>query len=492
MIIAVTNHPVLLDVALRRRFEDIVEFNKPSVHDLRRARFPHWVTCCQPARGLRSTALELCDRSGSDHAILLLMAVLTDVVTRRLEEVVLDLMRTEPVLILHGPRAVGKSTLLSRVAGRCGRRVVDLDDLETRALVAGGPSFAVAGTGPVLIDEYQHVPELLDAIKAELNRDSRPGRFVLTGSTSYTTIPRAAQALTGRAHVMTVWPLSQGEIDGRRESFVEKVRVDPACVVDGVATSTDRLGYAERVLSGGFPIPLRRHGRRSRDGWFADYLDLVIQRDVLDIRRIRQRDVLPRLFQRLAAQTGQIVNVARSARAEQLQLSAANDYAHLLEAVFLLHRLPAWGTTLGARVNTMPKIHLMDTGVGGWVLDVTPENLDRHDPSALTEFGHLLETFAVNEILKQVGWLDETVRVGHYRTHDGDEVDIVLQSPGGDVVAVEIKSGELVRPADARPLGRLRDKLGDRFRGGVLLHTGRFARPLGDRLYAAPLECLWT
>lgn len=401
-------------------------------------------------------------------------------------------MDDEPVIVLHGPRAVGKSTLLKRVGKRCGRPVLDLDDPETRALVAGGPAFAVSGPGPVLVDEHQHVPDLLDAIKAELNRDLRPGRFVLTGSTNYTTIPRAAQALTGRAHVLTVWPLSQGEIDDRRESFVERLLADPAQVLDGPPSMLDRLGYAERVLAGGFPIPLRRAGLRARTSWFADYLQLVIERDLLDIRRIRQRDVLPRLFGRLAAQTGQILNVTRAAQAEQLAPSAANDYAHLLEAVFLIHRLPAWGTTLGSRVNLMPKIHLMDTGIGGWMLDIAPKRLKGRDPAALTQFGHLIETFAVNEILKQLGWLDVVVRVGHYRTHDGDEVDLVLQSSGGDVVAVEVKSGELVRPSDAVPLGRLRDKLGDQFRGGLILHTGRFARPLGDRLYAAPLEHLWA
>lgn len=420
------------------------------------------------------------------------MVLLTDVVTRRLEEVVLDRMGVEPVIILHGPRAVGKTTLLSRIGQRCGRPLIDLDDPETRALVSGGPSFAVAGAGPVLIDEYQHVPDVLDAIKAELNRDMRPGRFILTGSTSYTTIPRAAQTLAGRAHVITVWPLSQGEIGDRRESFVERLLVDPGQVVEAAPSSIDRLGYAERVLAGGFPIPLRRSGRRARANWFADYVDLVIERDVLDIARIRQRDALPRLFRRLAAQTGQIVNVARAARAEDLHSGAAHDYARLLEAVFLLHRLPAWGTTLGARVNAMPKIHLMDTGVGGWMLDLIPESLERRDPSALTELGHLIETFVVNEILKQVGWLGEAVRVGHYRTHDGDEIDLVLQAPGGDVIAIEVKSGELVRPADAGPLSRLRDKLGDRFRAGIILHTGRFARPLGDRLYLAPLEALWA
>lgn len=358
--------------------------------------------------------------------------------------------------------------------------------------MAGSPGYFAGGPGPVLVDEYQHVPDLLDAIKAELNRDLRPGRFVPTGSTSWTTLPQAAQALTGRAHVLDVWPLSQGEIDGVQERFLVELLARLPEAVPGEEARTDRLGYAERVLAGGFPIPLRRTRPRARTGWYSDYVDLVIERDVLDIRRVRQREVLPRLLRRLAAQTGQLVNIAAVARAEGLQGSVANDYAHLLEAVFLVHRLPAWGTTLGARVNAMPKLHLVDTGLGGWLLSVTLDKVAARDPSTLTEFGHLVETFAVNELLKQAGRLDEVLRIGHYRTHDGDEVDLVLESADGTVVAIEVKSGELVRPADAAALGRLRDKLGQRFRVGVVLHTGRYSRPLADRIHAVPLERLWS
>ena len=114
--------------------------------------------------------------------------------------------------MLTGPRTVGKSTLLHEVAVGSGRDVIDLDDLNVRSAVAGDPTLVASGPAPVLIDEYQKVPELLDAIKAELGRGLTPGRFVLAGSTRYETLPRAAQSLTGRAHVMTIYPLSQGEI----------------------------------------------------------------------------------------------------------------------------------------------------------------------------------------------------------------------------------------------------------------------------------------
>lgn len=419
---------------------------------------------------------------------------LSGVVTRQLEHAVTEAMHVEPVVVLHGPRSVGKSTLLARVAAQFGTEVIDLDDPATRDAVAAGPLFAIGGASPVFLDEYQHVPAVLDAIKAELNRDFRPGRFVLTGSTSWTTLPRAAQSLTGRARVLNVAPLSQHELADpdatHTESFVDRLLRDPTSV-QGQAGSTNRLEYVRRMLDGGFPIPLRRPAD-TRGTWFAGYLDLVIERDVLDIRRVRQRDALPRLLRRLVAQTGQLVNVAHAARAENLDPSVAGDYATLLEAVFLIHRLPAWGTTLGSRVNVAPKVHVLDTGVGGWLLDLTAAAVERRSPSALTESGHLMESFVVNEVLAQIGWRTDAVRTGHYRTHDGHEVDLVLQAPGGDVFAIEVKAGERTTPADAASLAQLRDRLGDRFRSGILLHTGTHSVDLGDRIHAVPADRLWT
>lgn len=418
-------------------------------------------------------------------------------VERRLEQVVVEHMGVEPVVVLHGPRSVGKSTLLARLAARFDREVIDLDDPLVRDIVAGGPGFVVGAPGPVFIDEHQHVPAVLDAIKAELNRDSSPGRFVLTGSTSYTTIPRAAQSLTGRARVVTVPPLSQHELAAATRdsagalSFLDRVLASPADAITGPPGGTDRVGYARRALDGGFPIALRRP-EATRGSWFAGYVDLVVERDVLDIRRVRQREVLPRLLRRLAAQTGQMLNVAHVARAERLDPSVTGDYIQLLEAVFLVRRLPAWGTTLGARVNVHPKLHLVDTGVGGALLDLTLDTVQRRLPSVLTDLGHLVETFAVNELLAQTGWRLDVIRTGHYRTHDGHEVDLVLQTPGGEIVGIEVKAGERVVPADFASLAHLRERVGERFRGGIILHTGTVATDHGDRLLAAPIERLWS
>src|SRR5215472_8742147 len=274
--------------------------------------------------------------------------VLSGLAQRRLIDVAAARFTEEPVLVLNGPRTVGKSTLLSQLAERLGRTVIDCDDPATRSAVRADPGRFVESSEPVLIDEYQHVPELLEAIKAQLNRDLRAGRYVLAGSTRYATIPAAAQALTGRVDIIRVLPLTQGEIDGARETFVARVLEGSGIELPSPdMPTTTRDEYAQRSTSGGMPVALRRPPGRSRSRWFANYVDLVVDKDVMDISRVRQREMLPRLLGQLAARSGQVLNIAATSGVIGLERSTAENYVKLLEAVFLVYRLPAWGTTLG-------------------------------------------------------------------------------------------------------------------------------------------------
>jgi predicted AAA+ superfamily ATPase len=417
-------------------------------------------------------------------------AVLKEIVERRLGAVVNARMRDEPVIVLQGPRAVGKSTLLRELGGSRGREVVDLDDLGTRDAVRADPALFVRGESPVLIDEFQHVPELLDAIKAELNRDGAPGRFVLTGSTRYTTLPVAAQALTGRAHRVDVMPLSQGEIGGVREDFAETLLSDPASLVDGRPSEVPREEYVSRVVAGGFPMALARERAAERARWFDDCLELVLERDVLELSRVHQRRQLPLLLRRLAGQTAQVLNIADAARAIGMEKSTAESYTKLLETVFLVQRLPAWGTTLGPRVGAAPKVHVVDSGLAARLLRLTERKLGAATAPALTEFGHLLETFVVGEVCKQLDWLEEPVARGHWRTHDGDEVDLVLEREDGALAAVEVKAGSRVTARELRSLLKLRAKLGSQFLGGVVFYTGARAYT-HDGIQILPVSRLW-
>jgi predicted AAA+ superfamily ATPase len=258
------------------------------------------------------------------------------------------------------------------------------------------------------------------------------------------------------------------------------------------AGHTDRDEYARRITSGGMPVALRRPQGRSRRRWFANYIDLVLDRDVVELSRIRQREMLPRLLNQFAARTGQVLNISAAAQAIGMEKSTAENYLRLLEAVFLVQRLPAWGTTLGSRVARQPKLHLVDSGVAAWLLGITPEKISSANPAVLTEYGHLTETFAVGEILKQLSWWDAPTSVGHYRTGDGDEVDLVVETDDGNVVAFEIKAGSRIHGEDLRGIRNLRAKLGNRLTAAVILYTGQHAYRHEEGSVVFPLHSLWT
>lgn len=400
-------------------------------------------------------------------------------------------MSEEPVLALQGPRAVGKTTLLGALARAHDASVIDLDDLATREAVTADPATFISGPAPVMIDEYQHVPIVLDAIKAELNRDPSPGRFVITGSTRYDALPMAAQALTGRLHLVTVLPLAQAELGGQAGDFLNLLFSDPSATVTAKASVTSREEYAERIVSGGFPPALRRATAPSRGRWFDDYLRLCLERDAAALARIQQRAALPELLIRLASQTGQVLNVTAAGASVGLGKRTADNYARLLEALFLIERLPAWGRTLRARAARLPKLHIVDSGLAARLLRLTPERLLRREAVALQQFGHLLETFVVSEIRKQATWIEGISGLGHWRTHDGAEVDLVIERDDGSVVGIEVKAASRVTRRDTAGLRVIRDALGEPFVAGVVLYTGAHSYTADDRIHVLPVDRLW-
>lgn len=411
---------------------------------------------------------------------------------RRLVDVIASRLLEEPVIVLQGPRTVGKSTLLREIAAGRNARLLDLDDLATRDAVAADPALFVAGRDLVCVDEVQHVPALYDAIKAELNRDLRPGRFVLTRSTRSDVVPVAAQALTGRMHLLTVYPLSQGEIAGVRESMVEELFQDAWRAVDaGRSSESARSAYIDRVTAGGFPLAIARsHAGRGR--WIDDFVASTLERDVRELAKVRQRARLPQLLRSLAGQTAQVLNIANAARAVGMDERTAENYTRLLEAVFLVQRLPSWGTTLRSRVAARPKVHVVDSAVAARLLRLDLMRLERLESRAMTQFGHLLETFVVAEIAKQTSWLDDIVAMGHWRTHDGLEVDLVIERADGGVVAFEVKASGRIDAGDLRALRSLREVCGESFIAGIALYLGRQSYTLEDRLHALPVDRLWT
>ncbi len=412
---------------------------------------------------------------------------------RHLGEVLGTALTLDPVVVLTGARTSGKSTLVRQLAAQHDAVFHDLDDPAVADMARRDPSLLVADRARmVVIDEFQHVPGLLPAIKSELNRDLRPGRYVLTGSAQPLAVPDVARFLAGRGRVLTLWPLSQGELEGHRETFVDRLFGDDDQMLDfGSVDDLDRRAYIDRAIAGGFPLAVARGRAVDRERWFESFIELVLQRTVVELREVRRGESLSGLLRALAARTGQLLNVADAGRTIGINRDLALEYTRLLELVHLVVRTPAWSTNLSTRVGRQPKLHVTDSGVAAWLLGQSAERLACADPSAFTQTGHLLETFAATEIQKGTGWAETAVAVSHYRTHDKVEVDLILETRDGRVAGIEVKAFPRLIDRDLSGLRHLRDRLGERFVRGVVLSPNPLPARVDDRILALPIGAIW-
>lgn len=408
-------------------------------------------------------------------------------IARSLEPRVLEALDDTRVVVVLGARQVGKSTLMQRIAvDSLGAAVLTLDDAATRGAAASDPTGFIADHAtPVVIDEVQRVPDLLLAIKARVDRDRQPGQYLLTGSANILTAPRIADALTGRAEYLRLGPFTQSELNGADGTFVSDLLDGRWPNTAGVGVG--RTAYADVVAAGGYPDARERSEiRRAR--FFASYLDTVIQRDLSSIAQVHDQDNVRRLILAVAAMSSSLMNIDSLARDLALPASTVRAHASLLETLFLVVRLPAWSTNLLSRTIKTPKMFVADSGLLCHLTGAGPARLVADGNIA----GPAFETFVTTEVLRQVAWQEDVPSVFHFRDRDGREVDLVLERRDGSVAGVEVKSAASVSTADFRGLRHLRDKLGERFKLGVVLYTGEHALPFGDRLAAVPISGLWN
>jgi predicted AAA+ superfamily ATPase len=390
-----------------------------------------------------------------------------------------------PVVLLHGARQTGKTTLVRAVAEESGARYVTLDDLTVLAAARSDPAGFLAGFAqPLVLDEVQRAPELLLAIKAAVDRRRTPGRFLLTGSANVLLLPRIAESLAGRMEILNLWPFSQGEIEGAVEGFLAAAFGDAPPVPGRRSASTP---LTDRVLRGGYPEVLGIESAARRRAWFDAYVTSILQRDVRDLARIEGLTELPRLLALLAARPMAQLNYADLSRSAGLPQSTLKRYFALLEAVFLVKLLPPWHTNIGKRLVKTPKVLLADSGLAAHLMGIDGARLT-HDRGLL---GGLLESFVAMELAKQAAWSEDPPAMYHFRTHEGDEVDLVLEGRGGAVVGIEVKSAATVTAADFKGLRALAEAAGRRFRRGLVLYTGTEVVPFGAGLFALPVEALW-
>jgi predicted AAA+ superfamily ATPase len=416
-----------------------------------------------------------------------------DLVPRRIAGVVSESLDAFRVVVVHGARQVGKTTLVLGLAGERGAGYVSLDDEAERNAADLDPQtyLSVHGT-PLVIDEIQRVGErLVLAVKLAVDTQRGPGQFLLTGSTNFLTVPTISESLAGRVDIVTLWPMSQGELTEASDGLIDRAFTRDGDLLGHRGSTPGRDDYLRALCAGGYPGAQQLAGR-SRARWFAQYVETVLRREVEVAQDLRRVDALAAMVRYFAANSGQELVLSTAAQRLGIDRATASVYQPWLETTFLVHRVPAWSRNLTAKVVRRPKMFLADSGMAAALLGKDPLALRRPtDPAT----GPLFETFLVAELAKQLTWSQTTARLFHFRDRDGIEVDTVIEAADGRVVAMEMKATSTPRADDFRGLAFLRDRVdraGGEFLAGIVLHTGTARLGFGDRLLALPAADIWT
>jgi hypothetical protein len=394
-------------------------------------------------------------------------------------------LRDTPVVCLLGARQSGKSTLARTLVPQY--VYVTFDDAATLDFARSDPTGFVAALPPrVILDEVQRVPELLRSIKLAVDQDRRPGRFVITGSANLLLLPRLGDSLAGRMEVLQLHPLTaaeQARVPGNFLAALLSGQLKPSV---GGSAPPEGPTLAERIVAGGFPEAVARPAQRAR-AWHRAYLRSLLERDVQDVARVRDPAAVGRLLELLVLRTGELLNTSSLGNDLDVRRETVEHYLAVCERLYLVRRLPSWHSNPANRLVKAPKVHLLDTGLAATLLGLSAAEWT----TQRTRFGHLLESFVVQQLIAQAGWTDPDLRFWHYRDKDKVEVDLVI-TRGQRTWGVEVKSSMTATSSDGRGLRRLAEHCGPDYQGGVVLYGGEDAFPLGGGNLAMPLSRLWT
>lgn len=390
-----------------------------------------------------------------------------------------------PVVLIHGARQTGKSTLVKSLAENdYPAKYITFDNSSILSSAVNNPHDFISGYQEnLIIDEVQRAPEIFLAIKSSVDKNREPGKFILTGSANVLLLPKISESLAGRMEILRLFPLAQNEISESKTNLVEefsKNNFNPNHRV----TSGD---FINKVLSGGFPEMLIRQDPKRLKAWFNSYITTILQRDVRDIVNIEKLSELPKLLSLFASRAGTLLNYAEFSRSSAIPQTTLKRYVSLFEAIFMIHILPAWSGNLSKRLIKTPKLYLNDTGLLSHLVGFEKERII----SDALMWGKIFENFVFVEMLKQTSWSDFNLSLYHYRTASGQEIDFIIERNDGKLIAVEVKATSKVDAKDFNHIKSFADETGNKFLRGILFYTGNEIIPFAKNLFALPVNTLW-
>ncbi len=405
---------------------------------------------------------------------------------RLIDRTLADLLRAHPAVLITGPRATGKTTTALQVA----RSVIRLDQPEQAAVVSADADVALVELDrPTLIDEWQVVPEILGAVKRAVDRDPDRGQFIVTGSVRGD-LDSPTWPGTGRLIRLEMFGLTPAELAGRISDIpvLDRLADGDLGQLRAAEEPLTLRDYAKTALASGFPEPVLRLDERGRIRWLDSYVDQLLTRDVAQLAERRDPTRLRRFLEVYALNTAGVVDLQSLITAAGISRPTAEAYEQLLQNLLVAHVVPAWWTNRLKRLAKSPKRYLVDAGLVAALVRLDLAGLMR-DGNLL---GRILDTFVMSQLRAELSRCDSRPRLYHLHDQDGRrEVDILVEYGAGRVLGLEVKATSAPKSDDARHLMWLRDELGDRFVGGIVLHSGSRLFRLGDRIVAAPISSLW-
>lgn len=407
---------------------------------------------------------------------------------RTLQQTIHTISENFPVLMLTGPRQVGKTTLLE-MCSEGERTYVTLDDLDARSLAQRDPAlFLQTWAPPLTIDEIQYAPQLFSAIKIIVDRDKRNGLFWLTGSQKFHLMRGITESLAGRVAIVDLLGLSQAELDGRAAAsrpFMPTTEwiAHARQMVQEPARPKRLKEIYQQIWLGSYPR-LIEQGAKARDLFYRSYIQTYIQRDVQDVLKVSDQMAFNRFLGAVAARTGQLLNYASLARDVEVDNKTAKSWLSILETSGLVYLLQPYHRNLTKRLVKTPKLYFLDTGLAAY-LTKWP---DASSLEAGSMSGALLETWLFSEILKSYWHNGQEANLFFYRDTDQREVDLLIEA-GDTLYPVEFKKTASPSQNAARQFTVL-EKLGKAVGPGAVICFVERDIPLSQRVTAIPARYL--
>jgi len=400
---------------------------------------------------------------------------------RSVENILKEALQISPSVLLTGARQVGKSTLCLGLD----REYRVFDNLSQRAAAKHDPQGYIASLPkPVIIDEIQKVPEVLEGIKLAIDKQRVNGDFLLTGSANVLDMKKAKDTLAGRIIEIPMYPLSQKELHHKPDENIIDILFSQG--IDGLKVLQRPYDEVmEAIHRGGYPEILKITTPRGRSLWFNAYISTYVERDIRDVGELRDISAFIRFFNIIAPRSCGLVNKSDLANEADLSEATVSNYLTMLEMIFQVSLLKPYASNISKRFIKSSKFFMSDSGLLCHLLGIgSVEELigSRHR-------GEIVETFVYNELLKHIGYSQIQPRIYHYRTNDKKEIDFIIEK-ADKIVAIEVKSAQIVKKDAFRHIADFQ-KRSDKEVVGVVLYGGEDVLSFGDEEYvrvALPLS----